>query len=448
MTRYGVCPSYANWPSRLPLFADPMRRGRMFEVFKENGTPTGDPSPLGPDGWPVDNGQWQGVRLFGDMGGTMPTLVLPSSLPSTMRFRQNPGESAFLSWRVKPTSADLAKLRLKPSLSHWHLPSLEALAYFKPKILRTLDYGYQARKEKCPDWTKPRVLPTDPLQGEEMALELQCDLANVMDCSLWWNAPPRFELSVTEYEERIEEMLTIIRDTAEKPPILEYGNELWNAGFPVHNWLRGFSSPSGPTWHADAATEISILKRVAVSVFPEPGILGQKPYWLFVGGHIGDPFVLDKILWALPFVPDVAGPAIYMQPLRDHQEKWKTAAALTQDQLRDSVMANMSSFRLRLDAHRNILKTHGVPYFGCYEIGQDMHARGDVYKKAALQAQREEWMADAYRAMRQMLIDAQVDIACWYSAATAQTLDRSFGLLEGTLDKAPALPKARAARGE
>ncbi len=444
-THFGLNPSFPSWAlGRLPLFADTLRRGKLFEKFTDAGVPTGDPSPLGPDGWPVDDGGWHGVRLFGDMDGTMPEFPMWAPSPH-LRLRINPGESAFVSWQSRPPEGELAKLRISPSFQGWHLPSLEAFAYFKPVCIRTLDWGYQARKAKRPDWTKPRVLPTDPLQGEEMAVELHVGAANVLNAALWWNAPPRFELSVAEYETRLTEYLTIIRNTAEKPPILEYGNELWNAGFPVHNWLN--SPAPGPHWTVGAASEITILKRVADRVFGEPGPLGEKPYYLFVGGHIGDPGVLDRILGALDFVPDIAGPAVYMQPLKADQERWKTNNDPTQADMRASVMANMPQFRLKLDAHRNILKAHGVPYFACYEVGQDMHARGDAYKRAALQAQREEWMGEAYTALRCMLTDAGVNLACFYSAATAQTIDRAFGLLDST-NLALALPKARAARGD
>lgn len=442
-THFGINPSFANWTSRLPLFSDPIRRGKSFEVFGPDGTPTGEQSPVGSDGWPIEDGRWHGVRLFGDMDGTMPAIAAPTG--SNIRLRVNSGMSAFACWKG---GAPDPMSKLKPSLGGWHEPSLEALAYFKPKVLRTLDYSYQARKSRRPDWSKP-VLPGDPLQGEEMAIELQCCLANVLSCALWWNAPPRFELSVPAYEAELEEMLIVIRDNADKPPILEYGNELWNDGFPVKNWLDQLDAESEASWHVFAAKEIAILKRVADRVFGEPGPLGAKPYYLFVGGHIGNPDTLERILSVLSFAPDIAGPAVYARPRDADEDRWaRSTIAPTQDELRISVMSRLPEFRTKLDAHRNILKAHNVPYFACYEVGQDMHARGPAFKQAALQAQREPWMGDLYRELRKLLDGAGVDLACWYSAASAQTPDRAFGLLEGTLDKKTPLPKAMAARGD
>ena len=444
-TFWGVNPSFCDWTSRLPLFADPMRRGRAFEVFKEDGTPTSELSPLGPDGWPVVDGRWHGVRLFGDMGGTMPEMGAESS---QFKLRVNAGNSAFICWRGGEIPFQKS-IRLRPSFGSWHTPSFEALNYFKPKVMRTLDWGYQARKTRRPDWTKPRVMPLDPLQGEEMALELQCDAANILNCALWWNAPPRFELSVDEYERRLEVMLGTIRDIAKKPPILEYGNELWNDGFPVKNWLDRLDAESEASWHAFASREIATLKRVADRVFGEPGPLGQNPYYLFVGGHIGNPDTMDRILSALDFAPDMAGPAVYVRPKDADADKWAASTVPpTQAELRISCMSRLPEYRNKLDAHRSIAHSHGVPYFSCYEVGQDMHARGPAFKQAALQAQREPWMGDLYREIRKLMTDAKVDLSCWYSAASAQTLDRAFGLLEGTLDKAEPLPKAVAARGD
>ena len=452
MTRYGINPSYCNTYSRLPLFADPLRRGRMFEVFQENGTPTGEPSPLGPDGWPVEDGRWHGVRVYGDGDGFFPKLI-PTDEWVTVR--QNEGFAAAALWQRNPYNRKSQISTKDPKFGDWHRPSMEALAYFKPKILRTLDWGWQARKEKRPDWTKPRVKPSDPLQGEEMALELQIDAANKLGCHLWWNAPPRFELSVPEYEKRLEEMLEIIRDQTVKPPILEYGNELWNSGFPVHGFLNemALANPANSNWTGAAADEIDRLDMTASQVFGEDDILGQKPYWLFVGGHIATPEVLYSILETMWAEPDIAGPALYVTPLKTDKDRWnQTGEIPTQDQLMDSMFAQMPALRLKLDAHRNILKAHNVPFFGVYEAGQSLISQGRPWKKTACEVQRSERMGTLYKMIRQTLIDAKVDVANWYSACTDQDPKDArvdpFGLLEATLDKAELLPKARAARGE
>ena len=449
MTRFGINPSFANWTSRLPLFSDPLRRGRTFEVFKEDGTPTGDPSPLGPDGWPVEDGRWHGVRVYGDGDGFLPKLLTSDA---RVTIRQREGHSAVAFWKEKPRGLDAVWIKEK-CIGGWHLPSLEALAYFKPKILRTLDWGWQARKEKRPDWTKPRVKRSDPIQGEEMALELQIDAANRLDCHLWWNAPPRFELSMAEYANRLGEMLLIIQEQAEKPPILEYGNELWNEGFPAHAWLGSVRAPHGTSWYVSAAAEIMTFRAIAGQVFGEGGILGQRPYWLFVGGHIAVPDTLDRILQALDFIPDLAGPAFYVPPMKTDKERWEKEGIIPSEQsLMDSLFSNLPALRLKLDAHRNILKAHGVPYFGVYECGQSLISQGRPWKKTACEVQRSDAMGDLYRAIRVHLKDAQVDVCNWYSAATDQDPKDArvdpFGLLEATLDKAQPMPKAKAARGE
>ena len=452
MTAFGINTSFANWNSRLPLFADPLRRGKIFEVFKEDGTPTGEPSPLGADGWPVMDGRWHGVRLFGDQDGFMPDLsgsIYQAQLNGGhTKFRINPGKSAFVYWKEGRPRLE----KLKPHISGFHTPSLEALNYFNPTVLRTLDWGYQARKEKRPDWSKPRVLPTDPLQGEEMAVELHCEAANLLKCHLWWNAPPRFELSVAEYEERLEAYLRTIAILTTKPHVLEYGNELWNSAFPVHGWL---ARHPGAHWTEEAADEIATMKRVADRVFGHPGILGQKPYFLFVGGHIAVPDTFDKILSALAALgvtPDLAGPALYATPLKVDRDRWQqTGEVPTQDQLKESMLANLPALATKLLGHKLACKSHGVPYLGVYEAGQSMIANGRPWKAAAIEAQRSEWLGGIYRELRKMCEDEKVTVANWYAAASDQNPADArvdcFGLLEATLDKAEPLPKAKTARG-
>lgn len=445
-THFGVCPSYASWLSRLPIFADPIRRGKIFEVFSEDNLPTGDPSPIDPDGWPVQDGRWHGVRLFGDMDGFLPDLH-PEKWPASMRLRINPGKSAWVSWRGgKPDPYP----HLKPAFGNWHIPSGEAIQYFKPKVLRTLDWGWQAKQAKRPDFSRKRRRPSYPLHGECMAIELKCEAANLLNCTLWWNVPPRFELSVQEYEARVGEMLAVLKANCKKPPILEYGNELWNDGFPVHQWLKGLLP--GLSWHDAAALEITKMADLAETAFGAGGPLGEKSHYIFVGGHMALPDTLDKILNAMPFSPDAAGPAFYSTPLKVDKDRWQQTGEIpTEGQLMDSLLSNLPGLRLKLDIHRNILKAHNVPYFCVYEAGQSLIANGRPWKKAALAVQRSERMAELYRALRAHLQAAMVDLACWYACASSQSPSDSrvdvFGLLESTLDMAAPLPKAVAARG-
>jgi hypothetical protein len=453
MTHYGLNPSFCGWTSRLPLFANPVRRGRMFEVFREDGTPTGEPSTLGADGWPVDDGRWNGVRVFGDMEGTMPDLEIASGYGGSVRMRQ--GEAYYLYWRGIERPRGLYPR--SESTGWWHRPSVEALAYFRPRVLRTLDWSMVNRKT---DWSASSVNSSDALQGGDrgMAATMQAHAARILQCSLWWNAPPRYDLPAEEYERRLEELLRSIDGMLSRPPILEYGNELWNSAFPVQRWLRDGYSISGYTWYDRAADEITMMKRVADRVFGEPDLLGQKNYYLFVGGQLAVPSHLDRILSALQvrgITPDLAGPALYVTPLKAHKEEWEATGAIpTQDELRSSCLARLEDIGENggpLKRHDEIRQAYDVPYFACYEAGQSLIAGSHPWRRAAIDAQRTEWMGELYRGIRRTAEASGVDLLCWYSAATSQqpTDPRVdvFGLLE-SCDLSRTLPKARAARGD
>lgn len=454
MTYYGINPSFVNSP--LPLLSDALKRGRRFEIFRADGSVTGEEAPLGPDGWPIEDGRSHGVRLFEQAHGVLLTAS------AGVRLVTRPGYVAAVwetggqkTWRVTCAGRDVLRL---------HGPSLEALRSFQPSTLRTLDWQ---RTNHRPDWLKPRVRSSDPLQGTDrgMSVELQARAANSLGCSLWWPAPPRFELSVALYETRLEEMLVAIRDTVKRPPILEYGNELWNAGFPVHGWLRSDALRSDHwTWQESAAREIALLKRVADRVFGAPGPLGARPYYLFVGGQLTVPSHLDRILAALAALgvtPDLAGPALYVTPMKAQREEWEALNVCpTQEELRASCFARLKEIALPtnpagiawgpLGQCASILHQYRVPYFACYEAGQSLIAGSYPWRRAALEAQKTEWMGDLYREIRKVAEAAGVDLLCWYSAMTDQTPGDArvdvFGLLEGL--GLPDLPKARAARGE
>lgn len=429
MTHYGLNPSFAGPTSVLPLFADALRRG----------VPMSDGRLRVFDGVPVPPIISQTVALVTGGGGVTTT--------------------------ARPVNeADYVRLRSTARLP-FHVDSMAALAALRPRVLRTLDWSMANHR---PDWSQHRVDQFGRLQATKagMAIELQAKAANLLQCHLWWNAPPRFELSVAEYELRLEEMLVAIRDTAGRPPILEYGNELWNAGFPAHGWLRdgagaGFT-PQGLTWHTAAANEIAALKRAADRVFGPPGVLGARHYYLFVGGQLTVPSHLDRILSALAdlgVTADLAGPAFYVTPLKAHKEEWEAAGSVpTQDELRASCMARLEELAgdhpqtyLPLDHHNVIRRRHGVPYFACYEAGQSLIAGAHPWRAAALAAQSTEWMGELYRGIRRAAEAAGVDLLCWYSAASQQAPTDPrvdvFGLLEST-DLGALLPKAKAARGD
>lgn len=476
-THYGLNPSFCTWASRLPLLSSPLRRAREFEMFSDDGRrPLGVASRLTPEGFPVDDGRWHGVRIFGDMAGAAPGvgvggITAIDGQPTVLVTRAPSGDSVYVSWRRSPIPPDTHYIAGGVS-GAWHRASLAALAALRPSVLRTLDWQ---RTNERPDWRLPRVRPTDALQGTDrgMAVELQAQAANLLKAQLWWCAPPRFELAVADYEARLEEMLVAIRETARQAPILEYGNELWNSGFEVSRWLADASFNSAPaggartSWQALAAQEIATLKRVADRVFGAPGPLGARPYYLFVGGQLTVPSHLDRILSALAdlgVTPDLAGPGLYITPLKAHLEEWvATGAVPTQDELRSSCFARLEGISKDADAvpgngefgplavHNRIRRLRHVPYFACYEAGQSLIAGSHPWRASALAAQRTEWMGELYRGIRRVAEAAGVDLLNWYSAATSQEPSDPrvdvFGLLEST-DLTKMLPKARAARGD
>ena len=290
-----------------------------------------------------------------------------------------------------------------------------------------------------------------------MAIEFQAALANKLGCHLWWNAPPRYSLSVADYEVSLEEMLTAIKEEARLPPILEYGNELWNTGFPVHGWLKT-AAGSTTTWHTAAAFEIDILSRVAKRVFGPQQVLGKNTYFLAVCGQLTVQFHLEKLLDAVKGLGvdvDCAGPALYVTPTKADKDNWeRTGHIPTQDELRVSMnnrLAEIDSPGGVLSQHRAICSRYSVTYFTAYEGGQSLIAGAYPWRKAALEAQSTDWMGDLYRRIFSVAEDARINLLCWYSAMTNQAptdirMD-VFGLLGSTdLTKMP--PKALAARGD
>lgn len=419
MTFYGLNPSFV-YNSPLPLFNDLVRRAKRVEA----------------DG---------SIRLM-EGPAPMPPFVTGCTLRRAPSGRLD---------AVPVPNSDYASAKLhSPRLDVWDRDSIAALRALQPTVLRTLDLSMANKRT---DLSQPRVWLSDRLQGTDrgMAVELQAALANRLGCVLWWNAPPRFELSVADYETRLEDMLGAIWSTSDRAPILEYGNELWNAGFPVQGWLQQTDRPS---WHAGAATEIATLKRVADRVFGGHGPLGARSYYLFVGGQLTVPSHLDKILSSLAdldVTPDLAGPALYVTPLKAHKEEWEaTGASPTQDELRSSCLARLEEIASGagpLTHHELILARHRVPYFACYEAGQSLIAGSHPWRRAAIEAQRTEWMGELYGRIRRVAAAAGVDLLNWYSAATDQSPTDPrvdvFGLLEST-DLTKMLPKALVARGD
>lgn len=457
-THYGLNPSFL-YSSPIPMMTNLVQRARRFEVFTEEGRPTGLVSPILENGCPVADGRYHGVRLA---EFEIDLAQLSASVGITLQ--RTPGgitTAHARSWF--PWMAVWLKSQASPG--PFRRPSLGALKALRPSVFRTLDWQMT---NKRPDWRLPRVRPDDMIQGSDrgMAAELQAQAANLLGAALWWCAPPRFDLDAETYEIRLEEMLVAIRETAKFPPILEYGNELWNAGFAVHRWL---SDSDSMRWQDRAALEIATLRRVAARVFGDVGPLGARPYYLFVGGQLTVPSHLSQILEGLSdlgVTPDAAGPALYVTPMKAHKEEWEaTGAVPTQDELRSSCLARLSEISNRrrrnadlsisgafgpLQIHEEMIAGHGIPYFACYEAGQSLIAGSYPWRRSAIEAQKTEWMGELYRGIRNAAEAAGVDLLNWYSAATDQNPADSrvdvFGLLDGVGGQM--LPKALAARGD
>jgi hypothetical protein len=416
MTHYGLNPSFV-YNSPLPLFGNLIRRAKKVEADGTIRLMEGARSPAVAD-----------VRVSG------------------CTVTRGPGGQLVAENIASPDSAS-ARVG---STGVFHTPSIAALSSLRPTVLRTLDWQ---KANLRTEWVGHPVGLFDTLQGTDrgMSVELQAMAANTLKCQLWWNAPPRYDLSVPEYEVRLTALLQQIRDRVSLPPILEYGNELWNAGFPVHAWLDGQGS-----WHTAAVAEIAILRRVADRVFGAAGPLGRRPYYLFVGGQLTVPSHLDKILSALRSLgvtPDLAGPALYVTPLKADKESWeRTGYVPTQNELWDSCFRRLAEIALDdLPQHGRLCIQYSIPYFACYEAGQSLIAGARPWRRSAIEAQRTAWMGDLYREIRYQAQSAGVDLLNWYSAATDQEPSDPrvdvFGLLEGDAS-VPLLPKARAARGD
>lgn len=460
---HGMNPSFFNWTGRLPLRANLVERGRMFEVFNPDGTPTGQASPLRPDGWPdLSDRRWHGLRIFGDMGGTMPEVRVTDPLSPDGTFRssttgghedarvvQRGRDGLYLMWKDverRPRAFDTSDT----SVSGFHGPSIAHLRDWRPAAIRTLDLQLT---NKIMDWSRGRVTKAEPLQATDrgMAIEHQVKLANLCGSILWWPAPARYSLTVPEYEDRLAEYLRVIRSLSEREPIVQLGNELWNDRLGPGAWLRGRATREGRRASDLAAEEIATLRRVGDRVFGPSGALGRRSWYLFVDGQLGDPSWMSRVLTALPpGTADMAGPAFYVGPLRADELAWERAGSVpTQAELRDSCFRRLVEAEEALRRHVGICEDHGVPYPAVYEAGQSLNAGFAAWRPAAIEAQASAWMGDLYRSIRVALDGARVSMSCWYSLMTRQDPTDArvdvFGLSGGLGEQD--LPKTAAARG-
>jgi hypothetical protein len=460
--QFGLNPSFGTWTSRLPLFRNLLHRAKRFEVFDRGGTQlTGESSPLGPDGWPVEDGRWHGVRVFGDMVPT--TYPQPHELEVTGAvepiIRSGGQGLVTVAWKKREQaliaghgSVEIV-WRGRGGGTHWFDGlTMATLRKFRPVAFRTLDWSL-VNKRKPGDWASDIPAEDAPLHGTDLGVapEIQARAARWLRAHLWFNVPPRYELSPEDYHTQLVRLLSRIEAIPGKPPILEMGNELWNDRIsPAHKWLEGLAADR--SWEFAAAKEIAILKRAADEVFGASTAF-HHGYFLFVGGFIQNPVSMAEMLEdlrALGVTPDMAGPACYVGPLRSDRLLWeKNGTEPGIDALHRSCLARGEEVLRKLRAFKAQLAAANVRWLACYEAGQSGIAGTHPWRKAWGQYQRTEEMGMLYRRMREIMQSGGVDLGCWYSAATSQNPPMPtdpWGMLEGL--GVPEMPKAKAAKGE
>lgn len=445
MTWFGINPSFVGPSGRLPMFRNLLFRAKMFEAFRADGYPTGEPAEVGADGW-------VGVRLFVDMPeGQFPKKeeLLLTGFPPETRVRVGGNGLVTICWRgpFDPAEARVEWVG-RPVSPFFDGPSMVELAKFRPAALRTLDWS-RVNDHLPGHWDKPDVTEEDLQGGERGAsVHLQARAARLLRAHLWYNVTPRLGAEVEVWHARLRAQFEEIEATVDRPPVLELGNEPWNDR--ISWWSRNLRA-QGKGWERVLAAEIVSMATVAQEVFGPAGVMGPR-WFLYVGGHIADPVGLGRIVdlvQAAGVKVDLAGPACYVGPTKEAREDWVNLGREPDDsEMLGACLNRLEEVEDLLMAHRSVLSSRG-PRFACYEAGQSMNARADVWRPAALRFQRSAECGTLYRNLRVTLERTGIELANWYSVATSQTPPAPvdpFGLLEGC--GMPELPKAKAAKGE
>ena len=451
------------------------------------------PALLG-EGWPdfaaLPAGQKAGARLFGNMKGTMPDgRVLPYVLtwegtgacrlsgPSVVSEANRGtnrvevfvdpsagGANSALIWIIDSSSPTdpvrNAHVWLpgteseKPILWAPFVAKLQAMNDGRgPHTWRTMDWS-QVRQYGRTDGAAPfvfdlagRITTRSPSQGTRRGVcpEFHVALCNAVGANLHFNVPHQANgISDADYAAFVREALLAIRDGSPAVPginggrpfagldpelvlTLEYSNELWNGGFTVNAWLKYRATSSGRTLHQQIAFEIQRVFAIADEVFAGPDAPRLRKY---VGGWIGDPTFLQKVLDALGHSQriDAVGPACYFGPRPEDVNAWMAGASgngcpncPTPEQVVESARLAIPGLRSKLREHRLLadafLNTDGSsPALELYEAGQAFIANLQPWKTAAVQAQSIPTMYEAYVLdLIPMLVDERVDLVNWYS---------------------------------
>ncbi len=297
-----------------------------------------------------------------------------------------------------------------------------------------------------------RTTPRSASQGTPrgMCPEYQVAFCNALGANLHFQVPHRTDdMSVADYAAFLRQQLLAVRDGSPAVPglnggrafagldpsltvTLELSNEIWNAGFPVHHWMKAEAARNGITFHQQIAREIELVFDLADTVFTGVHAARLRRY---VGGFQPDPSYLEQLLRELrpDLQIDAAGPAIYFGPRRADVQRWMSGASSsscpncpTPEEVLASARLFIPTLREDLDRHRRLLESWtnpdgSHPAFVLYEAGPSFRSGFQPWAGAAKAAQLLPGMFDALvQDLVPLLVEEGVDLVHWYSFMTDQ----------------------------
>ncbi len=325
-----------------------------------------------------------------------------------------------------------------------------------PSVWRAMDWNrvndYGRRDGEAPFVfdLAGRIRPGSPSQGTRrgVCVEYQVALCNAVGSGLHLNVPHNADnLPEQDYEDFLRDLFTRIRDGSPavagihggRPfaPLaphlqltLEFSNELWNPGFPVHDWLRRRALRANRRLPQEAALEIRRVFALADEVFAGPHAPRLRH---FVGGWFDQPNFLEDVLDALgPDVRvDALGPACYFAPRGADVRAWQQGRVgptcpncPTAEEVVESARKDIAELGGKLLRHSLLARTRVNPDGSCarlelYEGGASFESGSQPWGLAAMQAQRLPQMYEAYVLdLVPTLIANGVDTMNWYSFIT------------------------------
>ncbi len=315
---------------------------------------------------------------------------------------------------------------------------------------RVNDYGRRDGEAPFVFDLAVRIRPGSPSQGTRrgVCVEYQVALCNAVGSGLHLNVPHKADnLPDQDYEEFLRDLFTRVRDGSPAVPginggrpfaalaphlelTVEFSNEIWNPGFPVHNWLRRRAQLADRKLPEEAALEMRRVFAVAEEVFAGAHARRLRR---FVGGWFDQPRFLEDVLDALgPDVQvDALGPACYFAPrdadVRAWLQGWDGLSCPncpTAEEVVESARRDIAELDGKLRAHALLARTRVNPdgsraRLELYEGGASFESGFQPWGLAAMEAQRLPSMYDAYVLdLIPTLIANGVDTIHWYSFIT------------------------------